>query len=483
MDGTLDPKPKRGPDVKIIIQSLEMHPVPEQNTVVPRINACNPAKMFKSVIQHANDSGSLDTSLEYKSLTIVHKKNALLHIRKIPYDDELRAILKENKIVHSNSVMRKVDETDSPVSKLPFANKKNLPQTRVNLKIKPKNDRNMPTMCEKWFDTLKFSKNMPASSTPYRPKQNSDTNINNNCKREIDLMTSSADVRFIDSDNEGTDGDFNKTLIKCYSLTRASCHRMSSFRKPFRKQDCKSDIQISNSPKLERRSLFSSSFNVAVNRSSIISTTEISPLRRQRNIKIKNSKLLNFFRPSKINTLNCETQHENDLTKTCSNLTELLVKSDENSEELGCMPLLTRDNIDFHTEKDEDMDDCDKTIDCCNKLEFSYICEPSTSDIDEEDELEYFPTANTKSSIVPYFNITPPSISSCEIYEVKKNNMYNINSSHIRRSISDPALIKLVTVYSRSNSCLNNDFNDPLDFYSYAPENIVSDLSSNFKYQ
>lgn len=482
MDGTLDPRPKRGLDVKIIIQSLKMDPVPVQATSVSRVIACNPAKMFKSMIQHANDSGSMDTSLEYKPLSTVKKKSELNH-QKIPYVDELRQILKENK----NTQLNKVNAIGTP-SKLPFANKKNLPETPVDLKIKPKNNpKSMPKICEKFIDTIKLSKKMPASSTPYRSKQDNETN--NNCKGEINLMTPSADVRFIDSDNETTDGDFNRTLVKCYSMTRASCRQMSSFRKSFRKPDCKLDNFISTSPKFERRSLFTSSFNGTTNRSSIVSTNEVSPLRRQRNIKMKNSKLMNFFRSSKVNHEDYQTMQPTNLTQTCNNLSQMLAKSDQNFDELGCVPLLTKDNIDYYTGNEDKLNDGDKTMDWGDKFEFSFICEPSTSDIGEEDGLDLFPMTEIEAdpTNIPFLRNDPTSIDICEMHHPKKENKINchINSSPFRRSISDPALIRLATIYNKSTFCLNHesDFNDPLDFYNDAIPNIVSDLIASFEHQ
>lgn len=470
MDGTLDPRPKRGPDVKIIIQSLKMDP--EQTTSGSRLIACNPTKMFKSVIQHANDSGSMDTSLEFKSFSAAEKSELSSNSRKIPYVDELREILKENRNVQLNNV-----NTIGTPTKLPFANRKNLPESPADLKIKPKdNIKSVPKICEQFIDTIKLGRKMPASSTPYRPKQ--DNENNNNCKNEINLMTPSADVRFVDSDFERTEDDFNRTLIKCYSMTRASCRRMSSFRKSFRKPDCKSDNNIvSISPKFERRSLFTSSFNGTANRSSIVSTNEISPLRRQRNIKVKNSKLLNFFRLSKVNADELETKHQTNLTQTCNNLSQLLAKSDQNFDELGCVPILTKGNIDYYTgNEDDELEDCDKTIEWNNKFEFSYICEPSTSDIGEEDELELLPMNEIEAKSSFLRNNSPP-IDTCDRTHSKEKKInYYINSSPFRRSVSDPALIRLATKYNKSTLDLNcaNDFNDPLDFYKCATADIVS---------
>lgn len=477
LNGTLDSRPKRGPDVKFIIQSLKTHPGSEQGTNVSRPIACNPAKMFKSVIQHANDSGSMDTSLEYKPLSKIETIVEPSHRRKMPFVNELREILKENKNLRISNFDEKTAGIETP-SKFPFANRKNLPNEDHK---KAKNHvKSVPKMCERFIDTIKMNKKMPTSSTPYRGMKCDESN--NNCEEEINLMTPAAGGRFIDSDVDKIDGDFNRTLVKCFSLTRASCRRMASLRKNMRKPDSQPDILGPSSPKFERRSLFTASFNGTSNRSSIVSTNEVSPLRRQKNIKVKSSKILNFFRSSKSSTDDPSLRHESDLTQTCNNLTQLLVKSDEHFDELGCVPLLTRGNVDLYSDHADDLNDSDSTIGGDNKFEFSYICEPSTSDIDEEDELEFYPTTKSDNRFtnVPFLRVSPPSIEQCGIQCVRKVNTGNNNSSPFRRSVSDPALIRLATIYNESNLALNtyNDFNDPLDFYNCATANIVSDFFS-----
>lgn len=485
MDGILDPQPKRGPDVKIIIQSLKLKPVMEHNADVSRAIACNPTKMFKSSIQHANDSGSMDTSLEYKSLSTPENKCQSLNRRKLPCVDELREILKENKNLKSTKAEQKNDSNETP-SKLPFMNRKNLPEFSTDSKKSIRTDIKTPTICEKHIDLMPLlDKKMPASSTPFRPKQGDE--MNNNCTMELNLMTPSADVQFIDVPHGG---DFNKTLVKCFSLTRASCRRMASFRKSARKQDCKSEILHPSSPKFERRTLFTSSFNANPNRSSIISTTETSPLHRQKNIKIKHSKILNFFRSSKVNASadndHASTQHESDLTQTCNNLSRLLEKSNEKFDELGCTPLLTTDNVVLHTSQMEsNSDDCDKAIGWDEKFEFSFICEPSSSDIDElddEDEngLQYFPSTNCRKKLpfIPFVKVSPPSIELSDdedqLYRNQHPNSCNINSSPFRRSTSDPALLRLATIYNKHSVDSENAFDTNISCFNCAIANTVS---------
>lgn len=406
LDSNVDSRPKRGPDVKVIIQSLKTNagPLDFQRTV-----ACNPAKMFKSLIQRANDSGSMDTSLEYKSLCIDRTPQ-----RTVPYVDELREILKENQ---HRTKLSLTDSCGTP-TKMPFTNRKNLPDASTNT---PKND--VKVACDK-CDTKILNKKMPASSTPYRPKH--DHENNNNCERECNLMTPTTDVRSIEFDSYD-----DKTLVKCFSLTRASCRRMASLRKSSKKPNDET------SPIFERRSLFTSSFN-ASNRSSIIGPTELSPLRRQTNIKVKNNKIFNFFRSSK--TGRTSPRPESDLTQTCNDLTQLLDKSNQNLDELGCVPLLTKDNIDLYTSTGAD---CDKTIDWGNNFEFSYICEPSTSDIDEDNE---YSSKNESQPNIPHVHISPPSTGCGQT--INESVICDLASSPFRRSVSDPALVRLASTHN-----------------------------------
>lgn len=453
--------PKRGPDVKLIIQSFKMEPVTNEVMCGSRIITCSTAKMFKSTIKHANDSGSMDTSLEYKPLST--KRNDSVSCRKVTYVEELREILNDNSDINLN----RANANRTP-PKLPFANRTNLQETPTVLKMKPKNNP-VPTICEKFIDTIKLNRNLPLSSTPYRPKQCKET-INYNTKSNTNLISS---VQSIDSD---TDDDFNKTLVKCYSMTRASCCRISSFKKSFLKPDCNSNSFVPTSSNFERRSQFTSSLNGTEHRSSIVSTNETSPLQRQRNIKLKNPKMLNFFRSSKANSDNSELTHRTNLAGTCSNLSQMLAKCDH-FDALGCEPLLTKENINYFTRNENELSDCSEPIDWDNNFEFSFTCEPSTSDIGEENEFEFLPIIETqhKSSIV---------ICAADKSKKTKQSNYNINSSPFRRSVSDPALITLATFYNKNTFEQNCgiDLNDPSGLFDWTKANIVSDLVTSFLY-
>lgn len=458
----IDTRPKTGPEVKIIIQSLTL-----QAPIVPRARiACNPAKMFKSSIQRANDSGSLDASLEFKSLPSVAKKNAV-------YVNELREILKESQNSKFQSENQQTPIVNVTPSKLPFTNRKNLPEPQPNVRAQPKK-----WICDKYTLIKVHCEKIPASSTPYRRKTEFNGDQNSIFKKPNSMSPpSSSDL---DTDIDTFDDDYDqsreRTLVKCFSLTRSSCRRMASFRNSLRKSESKYVISAPNSPKFERRSLFTSSLKSKVDRSSIVSQSEVSPLQRQKNIKIKqNSKFLSFFRSNKIAT----KTGESDLTETCSNLSDLLAKSEENDDDgLGCVPLLTKNNVNLFDHEtsvasdDDADDDCDKTLGWGDNFEFSFLCEPSTSDIEDDDDFIQ-PIDSGFENDFPYVRVTPPSDETVCNTKPKRDRhfMENLNSSPFRRSISDPALIRLA----------NNNNNDHSSFvriidHSVNQPQIVTDF-------
>lgn len=411
MDGTLDPRPKRGPDIKIIIQSLKLAPILEQPKIECRAVACNPFKMFKSSIQYANDSGSMDSSFEHKEIYTEQIKSKVPQRRKMPCVEEFRQVLQENEQI----IRKDKSERNETPSKLPFSNRKNLPTTPTVSNDSFGTDIKTPKFCEKLFDLLPLSKKMPASSTPFRPKPNNE--MNNNCEKELNQMIPSVDV---------------KAMIKSYSLTRVACRQMAASRK----RECVSSDLSPNSPIFKRGHLFSSSFHGRSNESPIISSTESSPVLPRKNTV--NSRIAQFLGITKVNT-------ESDLTQTCNNLSRMLEQSGQTADDLGCTPLLTTDNVDVHTKMNDETNDCDETIIGGNKFEFSFICEPSTSDTDEDIELEYFPSTDCRKKLpfIPFSKGSMPPTKLCD----------NFNSSPFRRTISDPALIRLATNNNNPSNC------------------------------
>lgn len=408
--------------IKIIIQSLTMQP----NT------AAGTTKMpFEALIKCANDSSSFDTSLEFKSLPPNRHRKAAKStatdgkqshnntIHGFGYMDELRQRL--NKNVGS-------DVFDSPSRKMPFFDKKNVIDTL------PK------SAGQKLMNSMNvMAKRLPTCSTPFRPKP----------PAQLNLQTPPDDARFIDSENEfvdDVDGEDalmdvsttavesadedeaqNLTLIKCFSLTPDSCRRLST-----RVTSNQSVTSAPSSPKYERRSNFLSSFRKK--RSSIVSPLEESPLRRQKNVKIKNSKFFNVFRSTPVASKS-STECSN-LSDTCTRLRQLLANAEDfDDTELGCAPLPDQENVHWG-----------------DNFEFSFICEPSHSDAEVDDGNDgdqksiYVScesvTAEKMSRPVRMVKVTPAPVSSKSTHHIPPTTQNSL--SPFRRSVSDPTLRGLV---------------------------------------
>lgn len=406
-------RPKTGPNVKAILQSIKTSPYDENTRTI----ACNPAKMFKSLIQRANDSGSMDSSFEHKTLP----RPALKQAKNSNYVNELRQVLKENKNVESASGKKSVtDEINVTPSKLPFTNRKNISGNHI---IVPKS-----LICEKHSKTpLILERKMPNSSTPYRSKAGSTSFADM-------LAMTPPNSKFIDfeleSPDSSSDTDLDRTLVKCFSLTKSSCRRLASFRKR--------DKNEMTSPQFKRRTTLSSSFaaNGSVN--------ETSPIQRQQR---KNSKLRDSFRAIiKPREMHDERHTENDLTQTCTNLAQFIERFDDTESEL-----LSEHNIDLHNNESGFNVDLERTInEADGKVEFSFICEPSSSDIEDDLNVPY-PNV-MKCDIVrdmPSIESIAPSIESSHSSILLTN---ILNSSPFRRSISDPSLVRLANESHRSSA-------------------------------
>lgn len=474
MNGTVDLKPKTGPDVKDILQSIKI----QQSIGMKQSSrsiACNPAKMFKSTIQRANDSGSLDASLEYKSLP-----NSSVE-KRFDYVNELRQVLKENQHIEAQidsafCKKHKTNENNVITSKLPFVNRKNIENKYLIV--------SKSSVCEqcnnKNVNLLKTNRNMPINSTPYKSKQENDL-INSNVEK---ISTPSLhDKNAIDSRCEAIYNEFdqqsnlNCALVKCFSLTRNSCRRISSFHDSSKKQ---------NKKPFERQSLFTSSFNSIHTKNRFCDVSKEELLQREKNTKNKNSKLLDLFRTSKTKINDSQKSAKNSFNDLCnSNSCQFLLQTTDN--ELGCASL-TKYNLDIHTANQNNLlnmsSDCDQTIDWGDKFEFSFICEPSTSDNKDNDEDSFCYSnevevcANRKNS----FRI--PSI---ELNQTRSESDNFINSSPFRRSISDPALLRLANIrFSDENQpnhatgMLTDDDRVSLHPNYYSANNVVSFFSFIF---
>lgn len=251
--------------------------------------------------------------------------------------------------------------------------------------------------------------------------------------------------------------DDNGTLKKCFSLTRNSCRQIASTIKAIRHSNSSQSVMSApNSPKFERHSIFLSSFNsrrssrsiqnYIENRGDGLTTTQESNLYQKDQTKSlkssKNSKFLNFF---KIPTLSASKARGNKRPLGSPSKSPM----EEHTDDLGCFPLLIQENVDTHNVKyfDEEEFDGDKTLDWGDRFEFSYICEPSTSDGEAEDPRRYESKMDLMKT--PGLVVTPPSpIDPDEIDGVAETLRRQTKNkrilSAIRRSISDSSIFKLM---------------------------------------
>lgn len=107
---------------------------------------------------------------------------------------------------------------------------------------------------------------------------------------------------------------------------------------------------------------------------------------------------------------NCENVYDSD---SSSRSTSPFSKYNE----LGCTPLLVTENVKRFNQNHEWGDDFD----------FSFICEPSTSDVENENDVS---TYDFQPACVPTFRITAPADSS--------QNLKNASVQVLRRSLSNP---------------------------------------------
>lgn len=419
--------------IKIIIQSLTVQSNASGSTKIP----------FEALIQGANDSASFDTSLEFKSLPPSQQDRAKAAANAAPFNKTVHGFEYIDELRQRLNQKIGTDANDLPSKRTPLCDKKNV------IDAMPK------STCQKLENTTNVTaKRLPKCSTPFRLKRPS----------QLDLQTPPADARFIDSENESVDGENalmdvsttavesaddddaqNQTLVKCFSLTPVACHQLST-RIGFNR----TTTSVPNSPKHKRGGHIMSSFRV--NRSSIVSPLEESPLRRQRNVKIKNSSFFNLFRSTPVASKS-STENPN-LSETCTQLRQLLANAEDSDDtELGCAPLLARENANQLNRE--------KTMDRSENLEFSFICEPSHSDVDIDDDDD-----DGQKSIYlsrESVNTGQQQVRSNPIVKVKPGTATYQKSHHIRtappnslspfrRSMSDPMLRGMVFTTANMNS-------------------------------
>lgn len=306
------------------------------------------------------------------------------------------------------------------------------------------------------FKDEMFEKKLPVCSTPKIRKSSTESG-------GLNLLTPPADARYIDSENESQDEEQKgskegvqqsryiadissnitkdakndtaqtmsnekkenpeQTLVKCFSLTRSSCRSLTATIRNIRLSRTPSSAP--SSPKSNRHSLLS------------ITADTPSPLRRQKNVK----KTKNFNLKS---LLNIKEQTPGD------NESNSLSNESNDNDDLGCTPLLTKENIERSLSSDQDLaeDDPDRTLNWGDKFEFSFICEPSNSDTESEDELDHTFARKAESFVIPEVKVTTPKVNYGEIDGIgpelrwkQSRDDSTSGMSPFRRSISDPSFL------------------------------------------
>lgn len=268
--------------------------------------------------------------------------------------------------------------------------------------------------------------------------------------------------------------DTNRTLVKCFSLTRSSCRQIASTLKSIRNStNNQSVMSAPNSPIFERHSIFLSSFNnrrtsrtisknidFQTDGSDMSSGSDLTPVKLEKSKS--SSKLLNFFKNRILSSGKGEGKNKIVRNPTFDALNIKLSSSlHQVDEDLGCYPLLIKENVDFHNTKysDEENVELRETPDSGEQFEFSFICEPSTSDTEAEELHQHHYDANSSKN--PKLIVIPPSptnsMENVSIFNSLQRPPKSIEQQlPIRRSMSDPSI-------SLPNSINDNEINEALE--------------------
>lgn len=461
---------RQNSEIRIIFKTLG--PSPSNSSVVP--------SQLTAAMKCPNDSGLFDSSLETKPLLLQTPKNptdvnqpdqqcnkcklryekrffslcktqckCTKKMRKFSADEnaselELMRNGTVNETYRNDAKMRtkhfplRIPFSDYLIQNSPVFRKKRLENTTNYSVASALNNMNLAANVEssKTGDISKkhyifkdemFEKRLPACSTPKFIK----TANENQKSGAFNLQTPPADARFIDSDCESMDElrdnfqDDGKTnsLVKCFSLTRSSCRSLTTTIANL----ARSPASAPSSPSPMRNYLAWASLNMKKK------PLDASPLKRQKNIKLPKNVDKKSYLLSK--RLGSQSHSQESLLNI-------------SSDNLGCHPLLTKENIDQQEQQNWDPD---QTLSWGDNFEFSFICEPSTSD--NEDDIES--RSNAEFSI-PAVQITPPqpitqpsklAQNNDDEFLVQNRNRHRLQDQTIialspfRRSISDPSFL------------------------------------------
>lgn len=252
-------------------------------------------------------------------------------------------------------------------------------------------------------DSYSKLKDCVTSSTPVKLSSVTNQSENRSETYKLNLHTPPEDTSFIDSDNESMEPDKCNTTIAVdfYNSTDTETLRNAS-------------IGASNAE---------NNINIMTPEEFSFKKPQQSSLSRHKKM-LKEPRVLKFFtnrrrKKSKLNNDHCDS----DSSRSTSPMSRY--------NELGCSPLLVTENIKRIYKNMEWGDDFD----------FSYICEPSTSDLENDDanmddnaELDSLnvSTYDFQPACVPTFRITAPD-------DLSRNSITKKASVQVlRRSLSNP---------------------------------------------
>lgn len=399
------------------LSDKEVHPTSHNQTLTSNRSSFAEIKfVIKSIVPHVfvnkGVDSSFETSLEFKPILLNHNNNKICN--KCDLSDY-------------SDVQTKIDFKRQVSNSLETSPVKN----DVTKKTKLNFDDN--------FDELSFRTNLTTSTpvklnslkVPIKMNQELKSSANHIKKYEykLNLLTPPADATFIDSDFESMEQDRYSSGSSKESLSdeRTLIKLMESS-----KEDSEETLKTC-SPFSIRKKL---------------------QLQRRTNVKFTgNHKILEIFssKKKKNRSLNSSIESESDRS---------------------FIPL-TKANILKYTESSSPQKS--KSQNWGENFEFSYICEPSSSDIEDDGifsqskicSLNISPDSSFEapSIVLPIFKIDPPQSPpamriACEMVRKIVTNSLEIKSattSILRRSLSDPATLK-EPIYANSQQLTVSDF-------------------------
>ncbi|XP_058839384.1 uncharacterized protein LOC131694996, partial [Topomyia yanbarensis] len=307
------------------------------------------------------------------------------------------------------------------------------------------------------------------SSTPIKISKVSEE-VQNAENYKLNLLTPPADASFIDSDFESMEQDQYDTCSSKESLKleNASPKKEPVHIEPFNPEELFPEPIRVSSPPLDTHETPTRIVRKSSSTKAFFEEALKTPLAlRKRFQKRRNSEhprqpshsnLLSFFSSKK------KSNSLEGVQRPIQSKRSLTI-SDNSSDTSRCAsPTLTEENLRRFSNTIREADLSNRTLIWGENFDYSYECEPSHSDVEEEDETDPDPVVTRlvqfnispdssfemQPPIVPTFKIDPPqaiNIAS-ELAQGLICKAYAVTSSSIKRSVSDPLNCK-----ARSHSC------------------------------